>query len=107
MSSQWAARAACPFGGDNTDWLQGISFESRQETAVRAFNVIAHGACRPGFVAGGKRQQDRLMFSKRLLGYPGVKHQAEDVEMSIQMSQRMADQLVTGDPHDIVVEVGV
>lgn len=39
-------------GVDNIDWPHRTSYKSRQKPLVRAFDVIAHGAFRPEFVAG-------------------------------------------------------
>src|SRR5262245_1633189 len=76
--------------------------ESRQKALTRAFNVIAHRAFGPKLIARRKRRQKGLMLSKRFLGHPGVKHQAENVKMGMQMVQRIADEIVTCDLHDFV-----
>jgi hypothetical protein len=72
-----------------------------------SFNVITHGLFRSEFVSVRKRRQNCLVLGKRLFRYPGMKHQAEDVEMGVQVGQRIADQPVARDLHDLVVEVGV
>src|SRR6476620_6674910 len=47
------------------------------------------------------------MFAQRLFRYPGMIHQAKDVEMGMKMRQRIADQFIARDLHDLVVIIGI
>src|SRR5215207_6008198 len=47
------------------------------------------------------------MFDERLFSYPGVKHQAKDVEMGVKMRQRIADQCIARNRHDLIVKIRI
>ena len=55
-------------------------------------------------IARGKGSENRLVLVERLFGHPGVKHQAEDMEVGMLVRQRLANELIAGELQDLVVE---
>ena len=69
--------------------------------------MYSHGALRRLAVAVGKGCEQRLMLIQRLLGDTGMEHQAKDVEVGVLMRERPADQIVTSELENAVVENSV
>ena len=69
--------------------------------------MYSHSALRSLAVAVGKGCEQHLMLIQRLLGDTGMEHQAKDVEVGVLMRERPADQIVTSELENAVVENSV
>ena len=69
--------------------------------------MYSHGALRRLAVAAGEGCEQRLMLVQSLLRDTGMEHEAKDVEVGVLMRERPADQLVTGELENVVMEKGV
>jgi len=66
--------------------------------------MITHRPLGPYFVARGQRHKQGFVLGQRFFGDPRLEHQAEDMEMRVQVLERAADQLIAGDLHDLIVQ---
>ena len=66
--------------------------------------MYSHGALRRLAVAVGEGCEQRLMLVQSLLRDTGMEHEAKDVEVGVLMRERPADQIVTSELENAVVE---